>query len=257
MPATTGSGESRSEIDRSASASTVVVAPAESLPLLGSKVAEVTEAVDEIVDPSTALEGTYTVSVKTGTAPAPIDGLVHVTTPDPPNGGVVQLQPIGGTKAAKVVPEGTGSEKLPDSASLGPAFVTVAASVSCVPASTGSGVSTSETDRSASELTVVVAPAESLPGVGSGVAAVTFTELPSVDPPADGDTSRFTVKTADVEGAIAGAVQVIGPLPPGGGVEQDQPPEGAIDTKAVAAGMTWVKESPVAALGPALEMVMV
>lgn len=244
-------------IERSAWALTVVDVIVELLAPFGSAVAEEAVDVDESIEPSAAFAGTSTVSEKTATAPAGIEGLVHVTVPVPPIGGVLQLQPGAGVNAANVVPTGTCCVIEPIVASLGPAFVTVAPSVSGVPAATGSGASVATIDKSAWAFAIVDATALLLPETGSGDADEAITELFSTLPPADGFTATVIVKIADVDGAIDGAVQVIGPFPPIGGVEHIHPPEGTIETNPVAAGIICVKESPLAMLGPALPTVIV
>lgn len=244
-------------IERSAWASTVVVVFVELLTLLGSVVADAIEDVDVSSVASGVLAGTSTVNEKTAMAPAGIDGFVQVTVPLPPGGGVEQLQPGGDENAVNVVPTGTCWDIDPIEASLGPALVTVVPRVSTPPAVTGSGVSVTTIERSACAFTVVVAAALSLAGTGSGEADDATTELFSIVPPADGGTASVTVKIAEVDGAIDGALQVIGPLPPIGGVEHDQPPDGAIETNVVPAGMVCVNVAVVAALGPALLTVTV
>lgn len=244
-------------IDRSAWASTVVVVFVELLAPFGSAVAEETADVDVSIEPSNAFAGTSTVREKTATAPAGIDGFVHVIVPPLPIGGVVQLQPGGDENAANVDPTGTCWDSDPIEASLGPAFVTVVPRVKTPPATTGSGVSATTIDRSACAFTVVVAAALLLAGTGSGEADDAITVLLSIVPPADGGTATVTVKIAELDGAIDGALHVIGPLPPIGGVEHDQPPDGAIDTNVVPAGMVCVNVAIVATLGPALPTVIV
>lgn len=225
--------------------------------MLGSGTAAAMDDDDIRIEPSGAFAGTSTVSEKTATAPAGIAGFVHVIVPPLPIGGVVQLHPGGDEKAAKVVPVGTCCDIEPIVASLGPALVTVVPSVSAVPAATGSGMSVTTIEKSACAFTVVVAAALLLAGTGSGEADDAITVLLSIVPPADGGTATVTVKIAEVDGAIDGALQVIGPLPPIGGVEHDHPPEGASDTNVVPAGMVCVNVAIVATLGPALLTVIV
>lgn len=225
--------------------------------MLGSGTAVAMDEDDVRIEPSGAFAGTSTVSEKTATAPAGIAGFVHVIVPPLPIGGVVQLHPGGGEKAAKVVPVGTCCDIEPIVASLGPALVTVVPSVRTVPAATGSGMSVTTIEKSACAFTVVVAAELLLPGTGSGEADDAMTELFSIVPPADGGTATVTVKNAEVAGAIDGVLQVIGPLPPIGGVEHDHPPEGASDTNVVPAGMVCVNVAIVATLGPALLTVIV
>lgn len=243
-------------IERSAWASTVVVVFVELLTLLESAVADVTEDVDVSRVASGVLAGTSTVSEKTATAPAGIDGFVHVIVPPLPIGGVVQLQPGGDENAANVDPTGTCWDSDPIEASLGPPFVTVVPRVNTPPAATGSGLSVTAIDRSATAFTVVVAAALLLAGTGSGEADDAITPLFSIVPPADGGTATVTEKNAELDGAIDGALHVIGPLPPIGGVEHDQPPDGAIETKVVPAGMVCVNVAIVAMLGPAFPTVI-
>lgn len=225
--------------------------------MLGSGTAVAMDEDDVRIEPSGAFAGTSTVSEKTATAPAGIAGFVHVIVPPLPIGGVVQLHPGGGEKAAKVVPVGTCCDIEPIVASLGPALVTVVPRVRTVPAATGSGVSVTTIERSDCALTVVEAAALLLPGTGSGDADDAITKLFRIAPPADGSTVTVIEKTAELEGAIDGALQVIGPLPPIGGVEHDHPPEGASDTNVVPAGMVCVNVAIVATLGPALLTVIV
>lgn len=257
MPATTGSGAPATVTARSAWASTVVDVLTELLAPLGSGVAVEMDDAEVSIEPSGAFAGTSTVSEKTATAPAGIAGFVHVIVPPLPIGGVLQLHPGGDEKAAKAAPAGTCCDSDPIVASLGPALVTVVPSVSAVPAATGSGVSVTTIERSDCALTVVEAAALLLPGTGSGDADDAITELFRIAPPADGSTATVIEKTADDEGAIDGALQVIGPLPPIGGVEHDHPPDGAIETNVVPAGMDCVNVAIVAALGPALLTVTV
>lgn len=235
----------------------MVVAFAVLLAPFRSAVDVVTDAVDASTVASAVPGGTSTVSANTETAPAGMAGAVQDTVPDPPSGGVVQLQPGGGVNPAKVVPAGVGCDIDNVWASDGPVFVTVAVNARDVPAATGSGESTSAMVRSAWALAIVLAAELLLLGIGSGEDDPAMTELFSVAPPADGRTPTVTVNTADADGANDGALHEIGPFPPSGGVEHDHPPEGAIDTNVVDAGMPCVNVGIVAALGPALLTVIV
>src|SRR5436853_577947 len=83
-------------IERSAATRTVVVAVAELLVEVGSKVAELlTVAVLEMVVPSGVAGLTWTTMVKLAVAPLATGEVVQLTVPVVPTAGVVQDQPAG------------------------------------------------------------------------------------------------------------------------------------------------------------------
>ncbi len=84
------------------------------------------------------------VLVPTGT-----EGLVQVCVPVPPTGSGGHVHPAPGVTDTNVVPAGVVSEKETLDATSGPALVTLIVYVMFDPATTGSGESTFETERSA------------------------------------------------------------------------------------------------------------
>src|SRR5437773_602853 len=134
---------------RSACARTVVVAVALLLALFASAVVAPTVAVFEIVVPSAVSGLTWTTSVNAAVAPLASDGVVHVTVPVEPTGGVVQDHPAGVGIDWNVVCEGNGSFMVTLVATFGPALLTVIVYVSVAPGATGSGESVLVIDRSA------------------------------------------------------------------------------------------------------------
>src|SRR6266511_2941930 len=116
-PTATGSGESDFSTRRFAPALTVV------------------EALLELL-PGTASSGEVTVAVLVTIVPVPPTGGEHV-------------HPAPGVTETNVVPAGVASEREVFDAAFGPALVTVIVYVMFDPATTGSGESTFETERSA------------------------------------------------------------------------------------------------------------
>lgn len=105
--------------------------------------------------------------------------------------------------------------------------------------------------------TVVVAVALLLPELGSVVLEETDAVLLNTVPPATPLPTFVTrVKTALLTPNNV-FVQVTVPVEPTPGVEQDQPPGGANDTKVVPLGSVSDSETEDALLGPALFTVMV
>ena len=81
-------------------------------------------AVFEIAVPSTTVDPTATVSVKTA-LPAPNEAIEQEIAPPEPTAGVVQPQPAGSESETNVVPAGSVSSRVTAAAALGPPFVTV------------------------------------------------------------------------------------------------------------------------------------
>src|SRR6266511_2551385 len=144
-PTATGSGESDFSTRRFAPALTVVEALLELLPGTASS-GEVTVAVLVTIVPFGVAATTFStkviVLVPTGT-----DGLMQFV-PVPPTGGE-HVHPAPGVTETNVVPAGVASEREVFDAAFGPALVTVIVYVMFDPATTGSGESTFETERSA------------------------------------------------------------------------------------------------------------
>src|SRR6266545_6888015 len=158
-PTATGSGESDFRTRRFAPALTVVEAVPELLVGTASS-GEVTVAVLVMIVPFGVAAATFTtkviVLVPTGT-----DGLVQFV-PVPPGSGE-HVHPAPGVTDTNVVPAGVASEKETFDAASGPALVTVIVYVMVEPATTGSGESTFETERSAVAATAGIAVANSTP----------------------------------------------------------------------------------------------
>ena len=127
---------------------TVVVAVALVSAESGSGVTEVTVAVFERTVPSGVAPSTAATIVKVA-EPTGSEAIEQETVPFVPTAGVEQLQPAGALTETKVVPAGSGSESGTVSAAMVPAFATVTVQVRFAPATTGSGVSTFVTERSA------------------------------------------------------------------------------------------------------------
>src|SRR6266545_7880280 len=158
-PTATGSGESDFRTRRFAPALTVVVAVAELLVVTASS-GEATVAVLVTIVPFGVAAATFTtkviVLVPTGT-----DGLMQFV-PVPPTDGE-HVHPAPGVTETNVVPAGVASEKETLDATSGPALVTLIVYVMFDPATTGSGESTFETERSAVAATAVTAGGNSTP----------------------------------------------------------------------------------------------
>src|SRR6266508_4341572 len=124
------------------------------------RVTEVTVAVLVTIVPFGVAAATFTtkviVLVPTGT-----DGLMQFV-PVPPTGGE-HVHPAPGVTETNVVPAGVASEREVFDAAFGPALVTVIVYVMFDPATTGSGESTFETERSAVAATAVTAGGNSTP----------------------------------------------------------------------------------------------
>src|SRR6266511_1013422 len=131
-PTATGSGESDFRTRRFAPALTVVEALLELLPGTASS-GEVTVAVLVTIVPFGVAAATFTTKV-----------IVLV----PPTGGE-HVHPAPGVTETNVVPAGVASEREVFDAAFGPALVTLIVYVMFDPATTGSGESTFETERSA------------------------------------------------------------------------------------------------------------
>src|SRR4051812_32792349 len=121
------------------------------------------------------------------------------------------------------------------------------------PATTGSGVSTFVTDRSAEPApTVVVAVPLPLAPFGSEVVDVAVAVLVMTVPFATpAPTATVSVKTA-LPVPMLGFEQETVPVPPTAGVVHDQPPGLDSDTKVVPAGSVSERLTVLALLGPAL-----
>src|SRR6266498_4446414 len=160
-PTATGSGESDFRTRRFAPALTVVVALAELLAVTASS-GEVTLAVLVMIVPfgvaAATLRTKVIVLVPTGT-----EGLVQVCVPVPPTGSGGHVHPAPGVTETNVVPAGVVSEREVLEAASGPALVTLIAYVMVEPATTGSGESTFETERSAVAATAGTIDANSTP----------------------------------------------------------------------------------------------
>src|SRR5664279_2308949 len=103
-PAATTGADAVCEMLRSAGADTVTELVAALLPLVLSKVVEVTLAVAEIVEPSVTPAFTVTTTVKAAVpALARFDPSVQVIVPVAPTAGLVQVQPAAGVTEEKVV----------------------------------------------------------------------------------------------------------------------------------------------------------
>jgi hypothetical protein len=160
-PTATGSGESDFRTRRFAPPLTVVVALAELLAVTASSV-EATLAVLVMIVPfgvaAATLSTKVIVLVPTGT-----EGLVQVCVPVPPTGSGGHVHPTPGVTETNVVPAGVVSEKETFDAASGPALVTMIVYVMFDPATTGSGESTFETERSAVAATAGTAGSNSAP----------------------------------------------------------------------------------------------
>jgi hypothetical protein len=152
-PTATGSGESDFRTRRFAPALTVVVALAELLAVTASS-GEVTLAVLVTIVPFSVAAATFRtkviVLVPTGT-----EGSVQICVPVPPTGSGGHVHPAPGVTETNVVPAGVVSETETFDAASGPALVTLIVYVMFDPATTGSGESTFETERSAVAPTAV------------------------------------------------------------------------------------------------------
>ncbi len=256
LPAPTGSGLSTTVTPRSANADTNVFAVALLLPATGSVVVDDTVAVFESTVPLASAAPTLTTSVRTA-LPAGIEARVQLTVPPAPTAGVVQLQPPGFANDTNVVPAGSVSDTLTAAALLGPALVTVMVYVRLLPATTGSGVSTLVTDKSADAATAVVAVALLLALLLSPVFDVTVAVLLRTVPAAtDGATAVVSVNTA-LPTANDTFEQDTVPVAPTAGVVQDQPATAGNETKVVPAGSVSLHDAVVAASGPLLVTVIV
>jgi len=98
------------------------------------------------------------VLVPTGT-----EGLAQIWVPVPPTGSGGHVHPAPGVTETNVVPAGVVSEREVLEAASGPALVTLIAYVMVEPATTGSGESTFETERSAVAATAGTIDANSTP----------------------------------------------------------------------------------------------
>jgi hypothetical protein len=151
-PTATGSGESDFRTRRFAPELTVVAAVAELLAVTASS-GEVTLAVLVMIVPFGVAAATFRtkviVLVPTGT-----EGLVQTSVPVPPTGSGGHVHPAPGVTETNMVPTGVVSERETLDAAPGPGLVTLIVYVMFDPATTGSGESTFETERSA-----VAAPA--------------------------------------------------------------------------------------------------
>jgi hypothetical protein len=131
-PALTGSGESPIVVERSAvlvfPVTVVVAAGLVLLALLGSLVAEDTDAVLEMTVPFPVAPLTWTTMVNVLVVPAGIGAaglVVQVTVPFVPGVGPVQLHPEGAVAETNAVVAGMGSVTVGWAASLGPLLVRV------------------------------------------------------------------------------------------------------------------------------------
>ena len=122
--ANTGFGDAVFVVDKSAAPETVVVAVPVSLPGFGSVVADETVALFVMTVPEATEAPTFTTSVNTE-LPTANEPLLQLIAPVLPTPGLVQLQPLGETSEMKVVPAGSVSVRAAETATLGPALVTV------------------------------------------------------------------------------------------------------------------------------------
>src|SRR6266508_2427850 len=157
---------------RSAATPTTVVVLAVLFAEFGSVVEEDTVAVLLITVPLAVPGLTFTTSVNDAEVEAASAPIVQVWVPVPPNTNDEQLHPAAGVNERKVVfagitslrvTAGVASEREVFDAAFGPALVTVIVYVMFDPATTGSGESTFETERSAVAATAVTAGGNSTP----------------------------------------------------------------------------------------------
>jgi hypothetical protein len=144
--ACTGTGVSVFVTDKAAKLATCTLAEAVLLPLLGSLVLELIEAVSAIVVPAVAVVGTLTTKAKVAVPLAARLAMVHLY------GTVlvhVHPDPLVSVSEEKVVPVGKVSASTTVVAAAGPLLVTVWEYVMLLPADTGFGVPVFVTLRSA------------------------------------------------------------------------------------------------------------
>src|SRR4051794_12043077 len=110
--ASTGSGESDFVTERSACDATIVVVFAESLPGVGSVVADVTVAVADITVPPAVPESTCTTSVNIADCDAGRPLIEHDTIPVAPTAGVVHDHACGDASDTNVVLVGIACDRL-------------------------------------------------------------------------------------------------------------------------------------------------
>jgi hypothetical protein len=225
---------------KSAEELTVVDAVAELLPGVGSGAVEVTLAVFEIIAAAVGV----TTSVNTADAPLARLGFVHVTVPFAPTAGVVHVQPTGDASETKFTPAGSASVSDTLAAGAGPLLVTVIVYVKLAPKVMVPAEASFVTIKSAAELTVVVAVAELLAGVGSGSVAVTVAVFDSIAA-AVGVTTMVMVALPLF--TIPPRLQVTVPAPC-----VQTGPVGVTETKVTPAGRVSVSTTFVASRGPAL-----
>src|SRR6185436_713668 len=125
------------------------------------------------------------------------------------------------------------------------------------PTVTGSGESVFTTDRSADPATAVAALPLLLAGSGSAVDEAAVAVLVSSVPPMT-PVSTFTINVnTESPAGTEGFVQWTVPVPPTGGVVQDQPAGAASETKVVPVGNGSSRVTVAAMLGPAFVVVIV
>src|SRR6266550_1031280 len=199
--------------------------------------------------------------VKVALAPSGNCSARHDTFPMPPTAGLVQVQPAGASKEAKVVRAGGTSSRTTCAAVSGPALSTLIVYVMFAPARTGSGESLMATERSGSAalVTVVVSVAVLFVGFESVVLEAISAMLVIVVSFAAAFTLTTSLKLAPVPPASVAMVQVTVPVPPNGGTVQVKvaPVFWVNETKVVPAGTASVSVTPWASLGPRLVRLMV
>ena len=129
-----------------------------------------------------------------------------------------------------------------------------------LPTTTGSGLSTFVTERSAlpaAAATVVVAVAELFAGLGSVVVEETDAVLVMTVPPAVAPSTATTSVNDALPAIMLAFVQEIEPVAPTAGVVQLHPPGDDSTTNVVFAGTESVSVTFAAAFGPALLTVIV
>jgi hypothetical protein len=161
-----------------------------------------------------------------------------------------------------VTEEGSVSVTVTFVADAGPLFVTVSEYASGVPSVTGFGVAVLTIAISAllALATTTVALAVLVVRLGTMLVAVAVAVSVIFVPegvPAFTWRTRVNVPVLFTARVLV-ALQVIVPVPPTAGVvPQVHPAGGVIDRKFVLAGVTWVKEAPLAMAGPLLVTVCV
>jgi hypothetical protein len=233
-PEDTGSGESDFVIERSATGSTVVVAPAVLLAGLGSLVLEDTVAVLVIGPVTWGVTLIWTLAL----APLATDPSGQVTVP----ADCVQPLPWEGVAETNVTPAGSVSLRLTAAALEGPALLIPSVYVSSWPWSTGSGESDLVSERLAAGSTVVTALAELFAEDGSltpDEALAVFV----IEPVDWGVTLIWTLALAPFAIVPSGQLTV-----PAACVQL--PCEGVAELNVTPAGRVSLSDTPVAVEGP-------